>query len=200
MISLENFDLGSPWAAMIFFVLGVIMGDNLFIALGFIYAQGYSQLVVPVIFLFSGVVIADYFYYLIGRSEAFEKLKKIKIVGFFFNRVDNTIEMITANHVPIAFYYCKFITGAKFLIDAYLGKKKVGHFYFVYMTLIAAVVWSTFAFLVGYLTGKGFIFVLDLFQSFSLGLLFIFVFIAVFFSFGRKAKQYIGGRYKTNSH
>jgi membrane protein DedA with SNARE-associated domain len=143
------------------------------------------------IYLFLGIVTADFMYYLIGRSKSFEKIKRIKIVGKIFERVDSTIDLMTWKHVNLAFFYCKFITGAKFVIDAYLGKKGVKPLKFILMTFLAAIIWSSVAFLIGFYSGKGFIWVLTVFESLTLGFLFIMIIVAVFYKFLGHTKKYI---------
>lgn len=195
MFGLETFDLTTPLMPLIVFLLGAFAGDNLFIVLGLLNSQGLPNMWEIIIFLFLGVVIADYVYFLIGRSKSFEKFKRIKIVGKFFGRVDDTIDLMTGKNITLAFFYCKFITGAKFLVDAYLGKKGVTHTRFIFMTLLAAVIWSMFAFSIGLLAGMGFLWILDVFESLTLGFLFIGIFIAIFFKFSNKAKKHIRQKY-----
>src|SRR3989338_6411534 len=109
MISLEAIDPSSPWAFLAIILLGGIIGDNVFIILGFMMSQDSSRIWVYYPLLFLGMVTADYLFYLIGRSKSFEKIKNVKIIGKFFDRVDGAIDFITGNHLILAFFYCKFI-------------------------------------------------------------------------------------------
>ncbi len=77
MFGLETFDLTTPLMPLIVFLLGAFAGDNLFIVLGLLNSQGLPNMWEIIIFLFLGVVIADYVYFLIGRSKSFDKFKRL---------------------------------------------------------------------------------------------------------------------------
>ncbi len=194
MIGLEILDPFNPWFLPLVLLITFVIGDNIFLVLGFGFSQGYSDIWFLIVF-FVAIVLTDYPFYLIGRSKKFKKLKKIKIIKKIFGRVDETLDFITGNHVNLAFFYCKFISGAKPWINIYLGEKRVSQKRFIVMTLIAAIVWSLFAFLIGYISGQGFTFVWGYFESLSIAVFFLLVILALFFKSTKKTKEYIHSKY-----
>ncbi len=194
MIGLEILDVSTPWIVLIILFITLIVGDNIFLVLGFGFSQGYYKPWLLIVF-FLAIVLTDYPFYLIGRSRYFERLKKIKFLGKFLGRIDDTLDFITGNHITLAFFYCKFISGAKPWINMYLGEKKVSQTRFIIMTLIAGVVWSIFAFTIGYLSGQGFSFAWEFFESLSIAVLLLIIFFALFLKSIKKIKGYIHQKY-----
>ncbi len=189
-LALELLDPSNPLFILIVFLIVMIIGDNIFIILGFAAAQGYMEWWMLIMF-FWAIVISDYPFYLIGKSKYLKRLKKIKFLGKFFKRMDETLDFITGNHTTLAFFYCKFISGAKPWINIYLGEKKVSQTRFIIMTLIAGIVWSIFAFFIGWFSGQGFSFIWDYFESLSLALFFLTIFFGIFLGSIKRAKRYI---------
>src|SRR3972149_979584 len=193
-LHLKLLDPSSMWFFPTFLLITLIIGDNIFLVLGFAYSQGYTE-IWSLIAFFWGIVLTDYPFYLIGKSRSFRNLKKIKIIGKLFGRIDDTLRFITWNNITLAFFYCKFISGAKPWINIYLGERKVSTSRFIIMTLIAAVVWSVFAFIVGWLSGAGFTFIWDFFESLSLAVIFLVIITALFLKGIKKAKEYANEKY-----
>jgi membrane protein DedA with SNARE-associated domain len=190
MIGLEILEVSAPWMVLMILFITLIVGDNIFLVLGFGFSQGYYKPWLLIVF-FLAIVLTDYPFYLIGRSKYFERLKKIRVLGKFFGRVDDTLDFITGNHINLAFFYCKFISGAKPWINMYLGEKKVSQTKFIIMTLIAGIVWSIFAFIIGYISGQGFSFAWEFFESLSIAVLLLIIFFALFLKSIKKIKEYI---------
>lgn len=190
MIGLEIIDPANPLFILFVILVTLFIGDNVFIIMGFGASQGYFEWWLAILF-FWAIVLTDYPFYWLGKSKYLERLKKTKFFARFFNRMDETLDFVTANNLFLAFLYCKFISGAKPWINIYLGEKRVSTKKFIIMTLIAAIIWSLFAFLIGYVSGQGFSFVWQFFQSLSIAIFFLIIIFALFFKFIKKFKQYI---------
>ncbi|MEX2017474.1 MAG: hypothetical protein WD876_03300 [Candidatus Pacearchaeota archaeon] len=195
---LELLDPSSPLFILSVIFITLVIGDNIFFALGFAASQGYMKWWMLIMF-FWAIVISDYPFYMIGRSKYFDRLKKVKYLGKFFERVDDTLDFITANHITLAFFYCKFISGAKPWINIYLGDKGVSRTRFIIMTLVAGIVWSIFAFFVGWFAGQGFTIIWEVFESLSIASLFLLIFIVLFYKFVKKAKHHIHEKYSSKN-
>ncbi|NCN52055.1 hypothetical protein GW931_03520 [archaeon] len=190
-----DYEVISSFSPLLYALLGGIFGDSFMILVGFLYSQGEIPLLEPIIFTLIGLVLADCIFYFIGASSYFSKLKKTKIGGKILKKTNSAIDFLTGNNLVVALFYCKFITGAKFIINVYLGERKIPFKRYFTLNLVMAIFWTVVSWSVGYLSGAGFSWIWEYFESLALASFFIIVIIGIIYTFSKKLKRHFKREY-----
>ncbi|HIH52271.1 MAG TPA: hypothetical protein HA284_01900 [Nanoarchaeota archaeon] len=194
-MALLDYELMSSFSPLWYALLGGFFGDSFMIFVGFLYAQGEISFFEPIIFTFIGLIIADCLFYFIGTSKYFERIKNTKIGGRILRKTNSTINFLTGNNLIVALFYCKFITGAKFIINVYLGEKGVPFGKYFNLNLLMALFWTVVSWGAGYLSGKGFKWILDYFESLTIASFFIIIVVGIAFNYSKKLKKHFDSKY-----
>jgi len=194
-MGLLDYELISGFSPLLYLLMGGIFGDTFIIIVGFLYAQGEIPFLEPILFTLIGIVLADCIFYFIGASNYFNKIKKSKRGRKILRKTNSAIDFLTGNNLLVALFYCKFITGAKFIINVYLGEKKIPFKKYFYLNLLMALFWTAVAWTVGYLSGEGFSWIWKYFESLTLASFFIIVVIGVIYSSSKKLKKHFKKKY-----
>ncbi|MBU2612647.1 MAG: hypothetical protein KKB62_02915 [Nanoarchaeota archaeon] len=198
-MSIFNYDMISSFSPMLYLLLGGVFGDTFMILVGFLYSQGEISFLEPILFTFAGLIIADCLFYFIGRSPYFDRLKRTKKVGNILRKANSTIDFLTLNSLLVALFYSKFIAGAKFIINFYLGEKKVPFKKYFIWNFFMAVFWTIISWGIGYVSGEGFNWIWRYFDSLALASFFILLIAGIVFNYSKKLKSHFRKKYHNYS-
>ena len=190
-----NDRLVSSFSPVLYVLMGGIFGDSFMILVGFLFSQGKISFFEPIFFTLLGLIIADCLFYFIGASPYFDKIKKSKSGSKILAKTNFIIDFLTGNRLSVALFYSKFIMGAKFIINVYLGEKKVPFKKYFTLNLIMAIFWTIVSWLIGYLSGRGFNWIWEYFDSLALASFFILVIVGIIFNSSKKLKAHFLKKY-----
>ncbi len=194
-MDLTSFEWIYPLGPIIYAIIGAVIGDGFLIIIGFLQSQGIIKNYWPALFAFLGLYLSDVIFYFIGRSKYFEKLKKRKRAKKIIGRINITIDFITRKNLLLALFYSKFISGAKLIMNIYLGEKKVPIRKFLLLNLAMAIFWTIITWTIGYLTGEGIIWIFKYFESITLASLSAIIIVIIFFNLSKKTKRHLEKKY-----
>ncbi|MCR4327512.1 MAG: VTT domain-containing protein [Nanoarchaeota archaeon] len=183
------------FSPIMYALLGGVWGDTFMIVVGFLYSQGKIPLLMPILSTLIGLIIADTIFYFIGRATYFERIKRTKRGKEIIDKTNLTIKFLTGNKLLVALFYSKFLFGVKFIINVYLGERKVPFGKYFTLNLLMAIFWTFVSWIIGYLSGKGFIWIWEYFDSLALASMFILVILAIIFNSSKKLKAHFNKKY-----
>lgn len=166
---------------LISFLGGLFAGEEVVATLAFMAAKGIMPLWVVVVFAGFGVFICDLFFYSIGRLHFFNSLKDIKKFSVFYDNFDSVILKVTKQKPVVALFYTKFIFGTRIITLIYTGMKKVSLKKFIVFDLLICFLWISIVVGIGYLAGRGYIFISEVLKNTFIGIGFVFTLIFIIF-------------------
>jgi len=175
----------TAYANTVSFVVAYIGGVEAIFLLGFLTAQDISLFWPVFIFTLLGYYFFELTWFVVARTKLVNKLRQNKKFSSKYDKIAEILRKLSGGNDFIALLAAKILYGFGTVILIYLSRERLTYKrFFVYNTL--AISLSTFSILgLGWLTGRGFIKVADVFDDVRLGLL-IFVLVAILFYLARE--------------
>lgn len=148
------------FSAVICFFGAFFLGGETVMILGFLSAQGLVKFWVVCVFCALGMFTADSMWFFIGKIKAFKHLKKIKFIKKSYIRASEAIEEVSMGQIFLTMTLLKFVYGIAIPILMYIGrKKKLTYRKFALYNALIIAPWAVLLTLLGWLAGKGYVFV-----------------------------------------
>jgi len=158
---LEHFS-SSPWFYLIIFtiaiadsVIPIVPSETLVIVGGVSAGSGNLLIALIVLVAASGAFIGDNMSYLIGREASERILKRYTRNEKSQMRLEKVIHQIEQRG-GLLLITARFIPGGRSILTLTCGITRRNHKWFVSWTIVAALIWSLYASLLGYIGGKTF--------------------------------------------
>jgi len=158
---LEHFS-SSPWFYLIIFtiaiadsVIPIVPSETLVIVGGVSAGSGNLLIALIVLVAASGAFIGDNMSYLIGREASERILKRYTRNEKSQMRLEKVIHQIEQRG-GLLLITARFIPGGRTILTLTCGITRRNHKWFVSWTIVAALIWSLYASLLGYIGGKTF--------------------------------------------
>lgn len=166
------------WTSLL---VGIFTGEEVILILAFLSAQGVLPLWVVFVFVPMGTFICDAFFFFLGKTKLINRIKEWKHFSRHYEKVDAHVGKLTGDKHLLALFYTKFIYGTRIVTIVFLGLRGTKYSQFFKYNLIITIIWAMIVIPLGYLAGEGYIFILNIFRSVELGLLFILILVILFF-------------------
>lgn len=160
---------------------GIFTGEEVILILAFLSAQGILPLWVVFVFVPIGTFITDIFFFFIGKTKSVNKIKEWKYFSNSYKKIDTHIGKLTKEKHIFVLFYTKFIYGTRIASILFLGLKGTSYSQFFKYNFFITILWAMIVIPLGYLAGKGYSFIINIFRSVELGLLFVLIFIILLF-------------------
>ena len=171
----------SQYPILTSFLIGIFTGEEVILILAFLSAQGVLPLWVVLVFVPLGTFLCDTFFFFIGKTRIVNRLKEWKHFSRNYKRVDEHVGKLTRERHILTLFYTKFIYGTRIVTLIFLGLKGTSYSQFFVYNLAITILWAIIIIPLGYFAGKGYTFIIDIFRSVELGLLFILLSVILFF-------------------
>jgi len=162
-------------------LIGIFTGEEVILILAFLSSQGVLPLWIVFVFVPIGTFITDIFFFFIGKTKLINKIKDWKHFSKGYSKTDKFVGKLTKEKHILALFYTKFIYGTRIVTLIFLGLRGTKYSQFFKYNIIITILWAMIVIPLGYLAGKGYIIILNIFRSVELGLLFLLIFIILFF-------------------
>lgn len=148
------------------FIASLFGGEPAVIALAFFSAKGSIRLHEVIAIGFSTALIAEIFWFLLGRTKFTEILKNgifknIKPSEIIFKKIKRPLDAAPFR----SFLSARFISGATIPIIIYFGKKGMSLKAFISYCLVVNIIWTPAVALIGFSSGKGFELAINTFED-----------------------------------
>lgn len=167
-------------AAVSFFGIG-IGGEAAILTLAFLSARDIIPLWIVIIFGFLGTLTADCLWYFIVKYKVFLKIKNWKAISKRYKLLEKKIEKISLKNDFFILLIAKFLIGTWIITILYLSAKDLSLNKFIKIAIPAGLIWAVWLSTIGFLAGKGFYILLDLFKSIQIALVFLAFFAILFY-------------------
>ena len=155
------------------FLVGLLTGEETVMALSFASAVGVLPFWIVLVFATLGMFVCDTFFFAVGKSRFAHRVLEFKKIKEGYKKIDESVEKITLKHPILLLLYTKFIYGTRIASLLFLGIKQTSWIKFLSVNLAIAMLWGLIVIPAGWLAGKGFRIILDIFRNVQLGITFV---------------------------
>jgi membrane protein DedA with SNARE-associated domain len=186
----------SDFSFLISFLSPILGGENAVIFVAFLSSQGFLSLWIVFFFSFLGMMAIDSIWFFITKTKYFKKLKNWKKISKKYLQVEEHIQKITRNKDVLLLLIAKILIGTRILIIIYLSSKKVSFKKFIFYNSIPTLIWAGLLCFIGYLAGKGFTSIIEVFKNVQIAIIFLFIFFIFFYVLIRRLNAWVMKRKK----
>jgi len=159
---------------------GFITGESIIITLAFLSAQGFLPLWQVLVFCTLGMYLSDFIPLTVGRFKFFRKLLEREKFARRVEKIEYHLQKYTKNNLFLILLYTKFIYGASIPALVYLGAKKTSYSKFSFYDFLVEIIFVPIVVLIGWFSGKGFIFAKNIFRDIRIAIFLLIIFIILF--------------------
>ncbi len=172
----------SQYPILVSLLIGIFTGEEVILVLAFLSAQGVLPLWIVLVFVPMGTFICDVFFFSLEKTRFVKRIKEWKYFSKGYEKLDAHIGKLTKDRHIHTLFYTKFIYGTRIVTLIFLGLKEIKYSKFFKYNIVVTIIWALIVIPLGYLAGKGYQIIVDVFRSVELGLLFILILVIVFFT------------------
>ena len=166
---------------------GIFAGETVILTLSTIISSTNSSLIWQVlIFSYIGELIAEFFFFFLGRTKLIYQLNKIQKFRSGLKKSGKIIDKLTDKSVLKTLFYSKFIYGVRTLTVIYLGYKRTSWKNFIKTELIVMGMAVSLVVAIGYFIGQGYKIALYLFRSFKIAMTIVFILFFVYYLLNKR--------------
>lgn len=162
-------------------LIGIFTGEETILILAFLSSQGVLPLWIVLVFVPIGTFITDVLFFFLGKTKTINKLHKWRYFSNKYKKTDELVGRLTRENHLLILFYTKFIYGTRIISILFLGLKGTSYYRFLKYNFIITFIWALIVIPLGYFTGKGYTFIINIFRSVELGILFVLVIVILFF-------------------
>ena len=166
------------------FATSLFLGEEIVLILSFLSANGFLPLWVVFVFCFAGRVISDFFFFLLGKLELSDFLKKYQ-GGKVYKKVDKVFSKLNRKSIFVTLLYTKFLVGLRAAMMVYIGIKGISIKKVIIGNAGAILVWLLVLIPIGWFAGSSFKLILIVFRDLKIAVLFLIVFAIIGFFISR---------------
>jgi len=150
----------------IFSLIGSIISNNLFVIfLSSLAGQGIFPLWKVWIIALLGMFISDTIWFNIGKSQKITSIIRHRHFLYNYYSIKKLIEKSHKKNNFIVFLGSKFVYGTKILTLMYAGRRNMKLTDFIKYNFTASTIWVTILVFIGFLAGKGFTQLFEIFNN-----------------------------------
>jgi membrane protein DedA with SNARE-associated domain len=183
-------------AYLISFIAIILWGDISVLAVSFLAAQGFISVWIVAIIAVVATFVADSLWFLLSVSGIMDRMPIWKPFHGTYLRLERRIEKISRHNDLIMLLLSKFVYGTRIVTIAYLAhSKKIKYLKFIEHDMISSILWLVFLIPIGWLAGKGFWWISNVFSDLRLAITFVIAVVALFVIFEELIKKRLLGKY-----
>jgi len=164
------------YGILISFLGGFITGESIILFLSFLSANGLIPIWYILVFSTLGMFLSDFIPFTFGKFKFIRRLLKKKI-STHEKKIEEALMKYARNNLFLTLLYSKFIYGISIPVLIYLGYKKTPYSKFIWTNLLVEIIFVPIIVYLGFLAGKGFRFVLIIFDNMRIAILSLIIFI-----------------------
>jgi len=164
---------------LIIFLGAAVGGELALFTIAFLAAQGIISPVASITFSFLGALSADSMWFLLGRTTTAKKIILHRYANPTITVITKAIEKVSRGSHFWALVFAKFLVGTRIIILIYISNLSFSFGEFIRYNVIATIIWLAVIGPIGFLSGLGFTYVADIFQSLYAGVGFVLLILIV---------------------
>lgn len=168
------------YGMLISFLGGFITGESVILFLSFLSANGIIPIWYILVFSTLGMYLSGFIPFTFGKFKFIRKLLK-KRISRHEEKIEKMLMKYTKKNLFLTMLYAKFIYGASIPTLVYLGYKKTPYLKFAWEALLAEIIFVPIIVYIGFLSGKGFRFVMVIFDNIKIAVVSLIIFIILLF-------------------
>jgi membrane protein DedA with SNARE-associated domain len=147
-------------------LIGSIISGNIFVLfLSTLAGQGSLSIFKVWIMALAGTLIADTIWYNLGKTNFINKIARDRRTIYNFYTIKKALTKSQEKNNFTVFLVSKFIYGMRVLTLMYAGRRHMHADHFIKYNYTATTIWVTFIVSIGFLAGKGFTKLFEIFNS-----------------------------------
>lgn len=153
-------------------LIGSILSTNLFVLfLASLAGQGTFELWKVWLIAIAGILISDIIWFNLGKTNLIQNIARHRYLIYNFNSIKYLLDKSEEKNYFLVFLTSKFVYGLKILTLMRAGRRNMHMEDFVKYNFPSSIIWSTIIVLLGFLTGKGFVILVEAFNSIKYALI-----------------------------
>ena len=177
--------------ALFAFLTPILTGELGVLFIAFFSGQGILPIEVTVPFVWLGLVAADSFWFLATRVSRLEKLFRPASLSKRYMKMVEKLSKIARNKDFLFFLISKAVIGTRVLIIAFLAVKNIKYPRFLFISILANMIWGGIVISAGLLIQKGFSQVLDVLRDAQITLSILVLMVIVLYLINRGISKLI---------
>ncbi len=179
---LDAFPWLSYYISLLAFLAPIIGGGEFgVIAVAFIFADSYINIIKITFLSCLGMVTLDFLWFLFARSKLLLRFKEWKKVSKHYRKVEEHLEKLSGRNDFLTIILAKVMIGTRILLTLYIGKRKISTGMYLFYNFIANIIWATCLVAIGIAAAKGFYSIINIFKNIQLAITFLIVVIVIFY-------------------
>tara|TARA_Y100000034_G_C6819879_1_gene369126 strand:+ start:120 stop:800 length:681 start_codon:yes stop_codon:yes gene_type:complete len=147
-------------------LIGSIISGNIFVLfLSTLAGQGTLSIFKVWIIALTGTLIADAIWYNLGKTQFIDKIARHRKTIYNFYTIKKVLTKSQEKNNFTVFLVSKFVYGMKIMTLMYAGRRHMHADHFIKYDYTATTIWVTFIVSIGFLAGKGFTKLFEIFNS-----------------------------------
>jgi membrane protein DedA with SNARE-associated domain len=165
---------------IVFFSI-LIFGENGLIILSSLSSKFLFSPLNIIFFSSIAMLFLDSFWFFVTKIKKIDFLIEKAKSNKSYKIVESRISKISNKNDALILFIAKLLIGTRILIIIYLSNKRISYFKFLKYDFFPTFIWVFILFCFGWLSGKGVLFVWDVFRSIQLVIFLIFVLIILYY-------------------
>ncbi|MEK7564290.1 MAG: hypothetical protein AAB510_01840 [Patescibacteria group bacterium] len=150
---------------VIIFIAAVLGGELMIFVFGFLVAQGVISILPVILITFVGAFLPNLLWFLLGRTNGVHKISSHKYTLTTVSSIVEGVEKMSRGNHVIALIIIKFLVGTPVLLTLYSNRSKLSLSKFIYAQLFAVALSIVVIMFLGYLSGRGFLYITEIFKN-----------------------------------
>ncbi|MDP2925005.1 MAG: hypothetical protein Q8N99_01405 [Nanoarchaeota archaeon] len=171
-------------------------GEPVFIMLAFF--SGQKILSVWILFLAGTLanILYDISWFLIPRLSVFKKAKVPEFIIRRYKKANKSLKKVEEHELFFVIFGSKFIIGTRNITLISISLNKIKFKRFLFDSAVCSILWGFMIIIVGWLAGKGFTIIEDIFKDTKIALTAILVFFIIFLLIRGKLHKHVHKKWK----